>query len=541
MSLPSFSNQPSLFGVGTLAERLFDPTNRYRLFAEKVWPMLVAARPHLEAMYCVDDGRPAAEPVVLLGVSLLQFLDRVPDRQAMELLAMHLGWKRALQRDLDEGAYHPTSLVYFRERLLEHQQAKLVFDTILEGLAGAGLVRQRSKQRLDSTHVLGLVRRMGWLENVRETLRLALEELEAVEAAARPAAWALWWERYVESKVDYRMEEGSLREKFGQAGTDAAAVLAWADTRSVSVRDGKQVGLLRRVFEESFERVDGAVQARAHQPTGAVHNPHEPEAQWSTKTSDKKTEWVGYKVQVAETVSEEPRAKGEPTREFVLSVVTQPVTHSDEAGMAATFTAQAASGLAKPGELYVDGAYVSAGALAEAASEGRELVGPAQPSASRGTGYRAEEFDVDVAARRAVCPAGQESTQCSRLEEAKRGKVSYRFEWSWKCGACAKRAQCVGSGQRHRTLVVGEHHGYLQARRREQQTEAFRTRMKKRPGIEGTQSEMVRGYGMRRARYRGLGKVTLQNYLIGAACNVKRWLRRAAWEMTRPAAALAAA
>jgi transposase len=94
----------------------------------------------------------------------------------------------------------------------------------------------------------------------------------------------------------------------------------------------------------------------------------------------------------------------------------------------------------------------------------------------------------------------------------------------------------VGEKQHHRTLVVGEHHRFLQARRREQQTEAFRERMKKRAGIEGTQSEMVRGHGMRRARYRGLAKVTLQNYLIGAACNVKRWLRHAAWEMNRASA-----
>lgn len=541
MSVPKFSDQLSLFGVGSLLDSLFGPTNRYRLFAETIWPRLVAARPQLETMYCADNGRPAAEPVVLLGVSVLQFLDRVPDRAAMELLTMHLGWKWALQRDLDQAAYDPSLLTYFRERLLEHAQGKLVFDTVLEGLQEAGLVRKRSKQRLDSTHVLGLVRRMGWLENVRETLRLALEELEGMEGVARPAGWAAWWERYVETKLDYRLEEGSLQEKFVQAGTDAAAVLAWVDTLPAAVRDGKSVVLLRRVFGESFERVEGAVHARAHQPTGAVHNPHEPEAQWSSKSSDQKTEWVGYKVQVAETVSEEPRQAGEPTQEFVLSVVTQEAPASDEAGMAATFAQQAASGLEKPGELYVDGAYVSAAVLAEAAAEGREVVGPAPRSTQRGKGYRTEAFDVDVAGRRAKCPAEQASTQCSRLEEAKTGAVSYRFEWSWKCRDCAWRAKCVSADQPHRTLTVGEHHRHLQARRREQQTEAFRERMKKRPGIEGTQSEMVRGHGLRRARYRGLAKVTLQNYLVGAACNVKRWLRRVAWEMEHPRGAVAMA
>ena len=41
----------------------------------------------------------------MAGISLLQFLERVPDRVAMELLTMHLGWKRALHRDLDAAAY----------------------------------------------------------------------------------------------------------------------------------------------------------------------------------------------------------------------------------------------------------------------------------------------------------------------------------------------------------------------------------------------------------------------------------------------------
>jgi hypothetical protein len=72
---------------------------------------------------------------------------------------------------------------------------------------------------------------------------------------------------------------------------------------------------------------------------------------------------------------------------------------------------------------------------------------------------------------------------------------------------------------------VGEHHEFLQQRRQEQGTEAFKQRMHRRNAIEGTLSELTRGHGMRRSRYRGFGKVELQNLLIGTACNVKRWLR----------------
>jgi Transposase DDE domain len=50
--------------------------------------------------------------------------------------------------------------------------------------------------------------------------------------------------------------------------------------------------------------------------------------------------------------------------------------------------------------------------------------------------------------------------------------------------------------------------------------------MHQRNAIEGTISELVRGHGLRRARYRGLAKVDLQNQLIVAACNIKRWFQK---------------
>ena len=201
--------------------------------------------------------------------------------------------------------------------------------------------------------------------------------------------------------------------------------------------------------------------------------------------------------------------------------------------------APSACGLEAPSELYVDGAYVSAGALAQAAQQQRELLGPARGSAAREeleAAYRIEAFDIDIRQRRAICPAGRENTQCSRLEEKASGKVSYRFEFSTPCHGCALREKCVGAGQRHRTIVVGEHHDYLPARRREPQTPEFALRMRRRNALEGTQSELVRAHGLRRARYRGKAKVNLQNQLIGAACNIKRWLRLLGWEIRQAVA-----
>jgi hypothetical protein len=190
-------------------------------------------------------------------------------------------------------------------------------------------------------------------------------------------------------------------------------------------------------------------------------------------------------------------------------------------------------GLDKPPVQYVDAAYISTQELMKAAAEGRELIGPAPGAAAKDAPrFCTDHFNIQVEQRQAICPAGQQNSQCSRLEEHATGRVSYRFEWSRSvCGNCPLRHQCLKADQQHRTLAVGEHHTILQGRRREQKTEPFKQRMKHRNAIEGTQSELVRAHGLRRARYRGLPKAKLQNYFIGAACNVKRWLRRAAWEL----------
>jgi hypothetical protein len=123
---------------------------------------------------------------------------------------------------------------------------------------------------------------------------------------------------------------------------------------------------------------------------------------------------------------------------------------------------------------YVDAAYVTAEKLALAEASGRPLIGPAQPAPRLGKRFTTEDFTVNLAQRQAVCPAGQTSPQCSRLAIQATGKINFRFEWGRLCADCSLRGQCCGAGQKHRSLLVGQYHDFLQARRKEQKTEAFR-------------------------------------------------------------------
>jgi hypothetical protein len=132
MSLPQFDVQGSLFeSLGAIAPDLFAEGDRYKLFAQKVWPVLASCREQLLECDGSENGRPGVEPVVLLGVLIFQFLERVPDRQAVELVKYHLGWKLALNLKLSESGFHPTTLVYFRQRLIEHAKADVAMRGVL--------------------------------------------------------------------------------------------------------------------------------------------------------------------------------------------------------------------------------------------------------------------------------------------------------------------------------------------------------------------------------------------------------------------------
>jgi transposase len=534
MSLPPIQKQRSLFEADVQFARLFKsaPADRFRFFSDTIMPQLRELRPELEAMYCSDNGRPAEEPSRMLAVLILQFMEGLPDRKAVEACTYDLRWKLALWMEADEPAFHSTSLVKFRNRLLKYNLVEIGFDAVLLAMRKAGYLKAHQAQRLDSTHVIGWVGHMGRLECVRETVRLALEVLAELPERDRPETWSIWWERYVQSALDFRVDVETLKQKMTQVGQDARMIVAWIDTLPDAVKNMKSVGVLRRVYEENFHEVDGHMEKTRAQPPGAVHNPHDPDAQWSTKGTlpGKNKEWVGYKTQVAETLpSAEPDVKA-PTDAVITAIVTQSAITSDHGSIKDVEEEWKREDLGKPKELYVDGGYTSGEVLADAAREDREVHGPIQSAPQRDERFSAEDFDVNIGQRVTICPAQHASTNCSRLED-NTGKVSYRFEWNnGLCRSCEHRACCLGVHQPHRTLLVGQHHQHTQARRREMKTDAFKLLMHRRNGVEGTISELKRGYGLRRCRYRGLIKTGLQNYLIGAACNIKRWARRMVWE-----------
>lgn len=122
------------------------------------------------------EGQPAAAPVCLALITLLQFWEGLTDRQAADTSRTRIDWKYLLCLDLTDPGFDHSLLSEFRTRLLDHGAERRLFDAILTIARSRGLLQAGGRQRSDSTHILGAMRAMTRLEVVTETVRMALAD-----------------------------------------------------------------------------------------------------------------------------------------------------------------------------------------------------------------------------------------------------------------------------------------------------------------------------------------------------------------------------
>src|SRR5579884_799633 len=152
------------------------------------------------------NGRSVEAPWRLALITVLQFMEELPDRQAADAVRGRIDWKYLLGLDLADPGFDASVLCEFRQRLVEGSAEHLLFDMLLDVCKRQGWLKAREKQRTDSTHVLAKVRAINRLMCVGEAMRFALNSLAIVAGE-----WLLaqsdpeWVDRY-----GHRMEESRL-------------------------------------------------------------------------------------------------------------------------------------------------------------------------------------------------------------------------------------------------------------------------------------------------------------------------------------------
>ena len=138
-----------------------------------------------------------------------------------------------------------------------------------------------------------------------------------------------------------------------------------------------------------------------------------------------------------------------------------------------------------------------------------------------------EKFKIDWEAEKVICPEGKESINWKETVASNDRPLVRAFYSMKDCKPCPSKHLCT-KGKR-RTLGFwpqAQYEALKEARTRHASAEG-KLEYNRRAGVEGTISQGVRAFGLRKARYRGLAKTHLQNVATAAALNIERlvaWL-----------------
>jgi len=491
-------------------------------------------RDQLGTFYCDADfedlyperGQPALAPWRLALVLVMQFAEGLSDRQAAEAVRVRLDWKYALGLELTDPGFDFSVLSEFRSRLLEGDAERRLLDRMLDRFSEQGLLKARGRQRTDSTHVLTAARVMRRLEGIGETLRAALNALAATAPEwVREQVPVEWFDRYSKRMEDAKFptaaaERQALAETFGADGyflfnaIQHPAAPPW-------LRQIPAVEILRQVWLQQFVIMNGVLQLRDPKdvpPSAAkIDSPYETEARFANKRT---VTWVGYRVHLTETC--------DPGQvHLITNVETTCASPPDHLATEQIHEALAHNDLL-PAEHLVDSGYLHAGLLVSSEQTYHiDLIGPIPPNtnwqARANQGFDNTHFQIDWDQQRVICPEGQTSIRW-RPSTDNYGNPVMRAHFSKAaCRRCPSQPLCTHSPDaRSITLRIPDEQRALDQARARQETPEFKSLYAQRAGIEGTISQGVRRFNLRRSRYAGQAKTHLQNILVAAAINLYR-------------------
>ena len=488
-------------------------------------------------------GQPALAPWRLALVTVLQFREDLSDRTAADAVRARIDWKYLLGLELTDPGFDASVLCEFRSRLLAGGAEGLLLERLLARCKALGLLNARGRQRTDSTHVLARARATNRLGCAVEALRHALNSLAIVAPDwLRDQSRPDWVDRYGRRPDESRLPAAQAERQVyaAQVGEDGHWLLAAAYGPGAAAWLGEvpAVETLRRVWVQQFAVDDGRVRWRTDQdgvPPARlfISSPHDVEARYGKKST---TTWVGYKVHLTETCEDE-------APHLIFHVATTPAPVADGDVTPAIHRALRDADLL-PGKHMADTAYVDAELLADSRREyGVDLIGPTRPDyrwqSRAGEGFAASNFTIDWDREQATCPEGRTSLGWSPAVDRGRNEV-IKIKFSAKdCGACPAHARCTKARRRSITVRTRDQYEALEAARSREASEEYRLEYNRRAGIEGTISQGVRSFGLRRSRYVGETKVHLQHIATATAINLARigdWLEERPREVTRRSA-----
>jgi hypothetical protein len=489
----------------------------HRLFPDEAFADLFA-----------DIGRASVPPRITAVVMVLQRLEGLSDREAVDRFSFDLRWKYAAGGlDFDHPGFVHTVLVDMRARLRRSKRPNRIFETTLEVARDAGMIGH--KRVLDSTPLYDAVATQDTVTLIRSAIRGLLRVADDGLQSELRGVCKRDDEYITPGKPVCDWDDAPAREALIDAlARDAYAILGVLDGRKLCDEVKQAVQLLATVVGQDLEqRDDGLIRIARGVAEDRVISTVDPDARHGHKTAARGFD--GYKGHIAIDPDSELVTATEVTSgnvadgsvaEALLADVLPPLTkESPPAGVEPAQDAESAPSPTRV-EVYGDASYGTAEIVERIEGAGAEANVKVQaPSAPAGH-FSKDAFRIDLTTREATCPAGV----LVRIRESSDGGGFARFGSS--CGTCALRARCTDARE-GRLMRIHPKEATLQRSRSRQSASAWKKLYRAtRPKVERKLAHLMsRRHGGRRARVRGCERVRHDFALLAAAHNLARLAR----------------
>lgn len=471
-------------------------------------------------------GRNSVPPRIVATVMVLQRVEGLSDREAVDRFAFDLRWKYAAGVDLDYPSFVHTVLVDMRARLRESERPDRIFEAALEVAKGAGLVGR--KRVLDSTALYDAVATQDTVTMVRGAIRGLLGSADE--------ALAMELRKVLKREDDYRSagkpvcdwDDEAAREALVDAlARDGYAVLALLDGRELAGAVKQATALLAAVLGQDLEqREDGLFRIARRVAPDRIISTVDPEARHGHKTAARGFD--GYKGHIAIDPDTEIITATEVTagnvgdasaaEALLEDVLPPPPAEAAEAASEPSVPQESQAQVAEPVEVYGDASYGTADLVekVEAAGLAAEMKVQA-PSPPRKGMFSQDDFGIDVQAGTVKCPHGILVV----LRAVSDGSRVAQF--GQQCDGCPMRSQCTTSKE-GRSVRLHPKHAVLDRERKRQRDPGWLARYRAtRPKVERKIAHLMkRKHGGRRARMRGRLRIGHDFSLLAAAINLMR-------------------
>lgn len=515
---------PTRFCEGRLSETsVFRLLHRegHRLFRDEAFADIFSSR-----------GRRSVPPRVVATVMVLQRLEGLSDREAVDRFAYDLRWKYAAGGlAVDDDAFVHTVLVDMRERLRRSEHPNRVFEAVLEVGKAAGLVGRR--RVVDSTALYDAVATQDTVTMIRGAIRGVLRVADEALGAELRGVLRRDDDYATPGKPACDWTDGAAREVLVDAlARDGQAVLVVLHGRFVA-DDVKAAGeLLATVLGQDLEqREDGLFGIAQRVAVDRVISTVDPEARHGHKTSAHGFD--GYKGHLAVDPDSElitatdvtpgNVADGEVALELLADVLAP--SKQDEAAERPAPERIAGEGAAPPeraaepgqAEVYGDASYGTARVVEQVVQAGADAYLKTPPPSTRDGRFSKARFTIDLDAATVTCPSGVTAALAPTPDGG--GLASFGKH----CEGCPLRSQCTGSTRGRTIRIHARERTLTEARQRSADPARQKKYKETRPKVERKIAHLMRRrHGGRRSRVRGKLRVGQDFSLLAAAVNLSR-------------------